>query len=663
MDISVIIVNYNVREFLNNALTSLSKALAQLKSEIIVVDNASDDGSIQLVQKNFPAVTLIVNRKNLGFAKANNQALALAKGKFLLLINPDTLVQEDSLTKLITFLQENKHVGMVGCKILNPDGTFQLPCRRSFPTPWVAFTKTFGLSSLFPKSKLFAKYNLTYLDENKTYEVDAVSGSFMLVRREVYEKIGGLDESFFMYGEDLDWCFRVQQAGWKVYYVPITSIIHYKGESTKRSNIDELKVFYSAMQLFVEKYHGGTSLFSSFIYLGIYFRKIAAALARIFRPFLAVVLDALILIATILLGEYVRKQNIFSLPTYAYPWVFLVPAFIVVASLFFSGVYTYRKLSVSRSFVAVLFSFILISSLTAFEKNFAFSRAIMLYSGMLSLALIPGWRLVLRLLGLSNSPSRATLFGRRTVIVGINQSGQDVLKKLRSRIGNGYNVVGYVDLDRTHIGEKILEVEILGSVETLGKVIDDYKISEVIFSAESVSYSMMLDSIARNRNRIVNFRLVPNNLEVIIGKPSIDQLDEIPLIDIEYNIGKISNRIVKRMFDLVFSLFLLICIAPFVYFLHLFSSSPVRGFTKIIFQMPKVLLGKMSIVGQSSGNGEHAGMYRGKMGLTGIVQINNPASLSEEEKEQFSLYYAKNQSFLLDLEIIVKALQKYFRRT
>ena len=261
MDISVIIVNYNVRDFLSNALTSLQKSLKGFQSEIIVVDNASDDGSVDLLKKNFPKVRLIANTKNLGFAKANNQALTLSKGKHILLINPDTLVQENTVRELINFFEDHPDAGMAGCKILNPDGTFQLPCRRSFPTPWIAFTKTFGLSSLFPKSKLFARYNLTYLDPDETYEVDALSGSFIMLKREVYEKIGGLDETFFMYGEDLDWCFRTQQAGWKVFYVPATSIIHYKGESTKRSDIDELKVFYNAMRLFVRKHHAGSPFF------------------------------------------------------------------------------------------------------------------------------------------------------------------------------------------------------------------------------------------------------------------------------------------------------------------------------------------------------------------------------------------------------------------
>lgn len=266
MDISVIIVNYNVREFLNNALVSLLKALEGYSSEVFVVDNASDDGSIELIQQRFPQVHLIVNKSNVGFAKANNQALTLATGKYLLLLNPDTIVQEDTFSKLIEFFSKNNTAGMVGCKILNPDGSLQLACRRSFPTPWTAFTKTFGLSSLFPKSKLFARYNLTYLDPDKPCEVDAISGSFMMMKREVFEKIGGLDETFFMYGEDLDLCYRIQQSGWKVFYVPATSIIHYKGESTKRSDIDELKVFYTAMRLFVRKHHTGSAFLNgSFI--------------------------------------------------------------------------------------------------------------------------------------------------------------------------------------------------------------------------------------------------------------------------------------------------------------------------------------------------------------------------------------------------------------
>ncbi|MCK9408497.1 MAG: glycosyltransferase [Bacteroidetes bacterium] len=660
MDISVIIVNYNVREFLNNALVSLSKALEGYSSEVFVVDNASDDGSIELIQKNFPQVILVANTENVGFAKANNQALALSTGKYILLLNPDTLVQEETFSALIDFFYHHSNAGMVGCKILNPDGSLQLPCRRSFPTPWTAFTKTFGLSALFPKSKLFARYNLTYLDPDQSYEVDAVSGSFMMITRDVYNTIGGLDETFFMYGEDLDWCFRVQQMGWKVYYVPTTSIIHYKGESTKRSDIDELKVFYQAMRLFVRKHHTGSPLFEWFIYSGIHLRRILANAARLIRPGMIAFIDTIIIIVTILIGEYIRKHALFSFPEYAYPWTFIIPSLIVVLSLLFFGVYTEYKLSVSRSFAAVLTGFTIIAAMVAFEKDFAFSRIIMIISGGLSLIVIPGWRLTLRILGFGEKTSRTTLFGRRTVIVGVQQSGQEILKKLRAKVGGGYSVVGFIDVNRKRIGEKVMDVEILGSIETIGKVVQEEHISEVIFSSDAVSYSTILSVIANNQNRFVNFRLVPNNLEVIIGKPSIDQLDEIPFIEIEYNIAKPGNRFVKRSFDIAFSLFFLISIVPFVYFKRIFSKTPASGLSAAVMKLPHVLSGTMSIVGFHSLNtGISKIIVRGKPGITGLLQIQNENVLSAEEIEQYDLYYAKNQSLILDLEIIVKSLQKW----
>lgn len=665
MDISVIIVNYNVRDFLSNALTSLFRALDGLTSEVFVVDNASDDGSVELIKKDFPKVHLIQNTRNAGFAKANNQALAVSKGKYLLLLNPDTLVQEDSIRVLMEYFRANPSAGMVGCKILNPDGTLQLACRRSFPTPWTAFTKTFGLSSLFPQSKLFARYNLTYLDPDKSYEVDAVSGSFMMIKRDVYEKIGGLDETFFMYGEDLDWCYRVQKAGWKVMYVPHTSIIHYKGESTKRSNIDELKVFYQAMRLFVRKHHTGSSMFEWFIYSGIFVRRFLANVGKLTGPVTVAVVDMSIVAGTIAIGEYVRKGELMTLPEYAYPWVFIFPGAIVFFSLLLNGVYTEYKLSVSRSFASVFSGFVVISAVVAFEKDFAFSRMIMIISGGLSLVAIPGWRLALRMLGFGEKSSRTTLFGRRTLIVGIEHSGQEVLKKLRTRVGGGYSVIGFIDTTRKKIGSKIMDVEILGSIETIGKVIEQYRISEVIISADSISYASILHIISSNRSRFVNFRLVPNNLEVIIGKPSIDQLDEIPFIDIEYNIGKPLNRLVKRLFDALVALFFLISIVPFVYFSRFLTKKPAQGFVKAMLSMPSVFSGRMTIVGMQhdpSTVPNEKGNFGGKPGITGLLQIQESDRLSPEEHEQFDLFYAKNQSFMLDIEIIAKTIQQWIRR-
>ncbi|HID95340.1 MAG TPA: glycosyltransferase [Candidatus Latescibacteria bacterium] len=255
MDLSIVIVNYNVKSFLRQALRTIVDASRGLETEIFVVDNGSSDGSAEMVSELYPGVQLIQNRQNVGFARANNQALRRCQGRYILLINPDTIVRQDTLVTMVRFLDEHPEAGAAGCKILNPDGTLQLACRRGFPTPGAAFFKITGLSRLFPKSSRFARYNLTYLDPDQVHEVDALSGSFMVVRREALDGVGLLDETFFMYGEDLDLCYRIKEAGWKIFYVPETEIIHFKGESTKRiPRLKSLIAFYGAMHIFVGKH-------------------------------------------------------------------------------------------------------------------------------------------------------------------------------------------------------------------------------------------------------------------------------------------------------------------------------------------------------------------------------------------------------------------------
>jgi GT2 family glycosyltransferase len=657
MDLSIIIVNYNVRQFLENALTSLLRALEGMRGEIIVVDNASDDGSVEMVREKFPGVRLIVNTTNVGFARANNAALRDATGTCLLLINPDTIVQEDTLQVMTGFLGRNPDVGLAGCTILNPDGTLQLACRRSFPTPWVAFTKIMGLSSLFPRSRWFGRYNLTYLPPEETYEVEAISGSFMMMTRAAYEKVGGLDEMFFMYGEDLDWCYRVRQAGFKVFYVHRTKIIHYKGESTRRSDIDEIRVFYHAMQQFVEKHFSRSVAVEMFLTLGILLRAGAAFAAKASPPFLMAAADFAAVVLSLIAAEFLYFGQLFHFPSYAYPVVWSVPPFIVVASLFFSGVYTTNRYSASNAVLAVVASYVVISAVVFFAKEFAFSRAVVLISGAGTLLLLPAWRLALRGVG-GHGPgmeARRSLFGRRTVIVGTGPSAEHILRKLRARVDGGYDVLGFIDLTRRRVGEKVGGVEILGSLDNVGKVIDEYRVGEVIFSTEGISYAEILSVIARSNSRGVNFRMVPNSLEAIIGKTSIDELNTLPLLEIEYNLQKPLNRMVKRGFDLLVSGLLLVAVYPWVRLLH--ARRGPEGRTGAILLLPQVFSGRLTLVGFPLSRDASAGAAPlGKPGLTGVVQITRPEELTPDEVEKYLLYYAKNQSLLLDLEIIAKSL-------
>ncbi len=659
--LSVIVVNYNVREFLDHALTSLQKAMRGIRGEIIVVDNASDDGSVEMVRKRYPGVQLIASDSNLGFAKANNRALKRSRGKYLLLINPDTVVQEDTLRVMINFFEEHPEVGLAGCKILNPDGTFQLACRRSFPTPWVAFTKIFGLSTLFPQSRFFGRYNLTYLDPNRTYEVDAVSGSFMVLRRSVYEQVGGLDEDFFMYGEDLDWCYRIQRAGWKIYYVPATQIIHYKGESTKRSSIDEIKMFYEAMDLFVRKHLSRSFFLTLLLRYGILISSGFARVGEFLRPISVAVVDFLLVDCALMIAEWIWRGDVFSFPAHSYPVVYTVPAVIVVGSLYAAGVYTHRRLSISRTMSAVLVSALIISATVAFFKSYAFSRAVIILSTAMSFLLLPGWRLLVRMLGKPSTAGRQSLFGRRTLIVGTDKAAREILRRIRSRVADGYEVLGFIDTTRKRVGEPLAGLPILGSSDNIGKVIEEIRISDVIFSTQTLSYSEILSVISRAGGHAVNFHIVPSTLEVIIGKASVDSLDDLPLVPISYNIEKPLNRAFKRLFDAALSMFLLLSAYPFVYLQHAVGS-PSRS--RIILSLPLVVSGKFSLVGppaeysslrQSDG---HTGqsIYLGKPGLTGLVQLQAGRSLTQDEIDQYNLYYARNQSLLLDVELLLKTL-------
>ena len=673
VQLSVIVVNYNVRDFLHHALISLRKAMKGIRGEIIVVDNASDDGSVEMIRRRFPSVILIASRTNLGFARANNMALQRARGKYFLLINPDTLVQEDTLRVMIRFFEENRDVGLAGCKILNPDGSFQLACRRSFPTPWVGFTKMSGLSALFPHSRLFGKYNLTYLSPDETYEIDAVSGSFMMVRREVYEQVGGLDEEFFMYGEDLDWCYRIQQAGWKNYYVHSTQIIHYKGESTKRSNLDEIKTFYQAMHLFVMKHLSRSHIFAWLLRFAISVSSRVAMLRAFLRPLGIALIDFVLVDVSLMLAELIWFGTMFRLPSHAYPIVYTVPGVIVAASLYAAGVYTHRRMSVARTAVATLLSFVVLSALVFFFKDYGFSRGVIIISGMLSILLLPLWRLSLRLSGRSTSEGRKSIFGRRTLIVGTDRSGQELLRRLRSRVSDGYEVLGFVDVNRRRVGEKVAGLPIVGSTDNIGKVIQDLKISDVIFSTQVLSYADILSVIGRTREQSVNFHLVPSTMEVIIGKGSVDSLDELPLVQITYNIEKATHRSLKRMLDVCISLLLLISAYPFVYFRRILTGASRSNF---IFRLPAVLSGKLSLVGPPiesvaqghgaekvppAGNRSSSGLYLGKPGLTGLIQLQRTRSLTAEEQEQLNVYYAKNQSLALDIEILLKTFLQSHR--
>ncbi|GHT56096.1 hypothetical protein FACS189446_8080 [Bacteroidia bacterium] len=281
MKLSIVIVNYNVKYYLEQCLDSVLKAIQNRDTEIFVVDNHSTDESVEYLVPKFPTVHFIANQKNVGFSRANNQAIEQAQGEYILLLNPDTVIGENTLDRVCRFMDENKQIGAAGVKMLDGFGRFLPESKRGFPSPWNSFTKISGLAKLFPHSKVFGGYHLRYLNENETHEVEVLAGAFMMLRRETIEKSGSLDNRFFMYGEDIDLSYRINQAGYSNFYFP-EPIIHYKGESTKK-DIRYVKHFYEAMLIFFKKhYPHSNSLFKWTMQLAIVLTGFLSAIQKMF---------------------------------------------------------------------------------------------------------------------------------------------------------------------------------------------------------------------------------------------------------------------------------------------------------------------------------------------------------------------------------------------
>jgi GT2 family glycosyltransferase len=278
MKLSIIIVNFETKRLLQDCLRSIYAGANGTPFDIWVVDNNSRDNSVSMVKAQFPAVRVVENKENVGFSRANNTVITRSSSDYVLLLNPDTLIIGDAIERMVKFMNEHPRVGIAGCKVLNRDGTLQLACRRSIPTPGVAFYRLSGLSRLFPRSRTLGKYNLTYESPEEMREVDAVSGAFLMIRRQVVQDIGLLDERFFMYGEELDWCLRARRAGWSIMYYPAAQIVHYKGESAKYNSRRAALEFHRAMYLFHKKHFARdySCVTNSLIYTGIFLKALGS---------------------------------------------------------------------------------------------------------------------------------------------------------------------------------------------------------------------------------------------------------------------------------------------------------------------------------------------------------------------------------------------------
>ncbi len=510
VDITVVIVNYNVRPFLDHCLQSVFRAMKNLQVQVIVVDNASADDSAEMVRTRYPQVTLIENIENVGFAKANNQAFKLADGEAVLILNPDSFVQEDTLELMLARLNKTDDVGAIGPKILLPDGRFEPRSMRGFPTPWAAFSYLSGLSTLFPKSSFFSRYLLTYLDRDREQDVDALSGSCMMVKRQLLDELGGFDGDYFMYGEDLDLCYRIKRKGYRIIYHPDTLIVHFKGESTRRSDIDHRFHFREAMRLFVAKNMRGnvSKIAAGIIGLGFWFQRIEVKIIAILAFVAMPVVDIALLNVYIFLGRWIR----FSAPDYdSTIWLVngIYSLFYIIGGLYF-GIYRTKKFSGRLSLYTAMTAAFGAAAFTYFFQQWAFSRFVVLWFSALMMLSMPAWRILLRdIIRRKPSKKARSIIQRRALIIGTNDLGRRIGKQLGDDPASDTEPVGFIDLGEDCIGKIIEGIPVIGNVRELDRIIETENVHELIFSTEDIPYENIIELIQSLQNRRLNFKIAP----------------------------------------------------------------------------------------------------------------------------------------------------------
>ncbi|MEJ6821740.1 MAG: glycosyltransferase [Flavobacteriales bacterium] len=405
MELSIVIVNYNVKEFLTQCLDSIFKSQTQYNYEVIVVDNSSRDSGRDEICSTFKDITWIDNSENVGFGRANNQGFSRAKGVYTLILNPDTVLQEDTLEKCISYLLAHPEVGGLGIKGLDGSGQFLPESKRALPTPLVALWKITGLSAIFPKSSVFARYHLGHLSPEENHEVDILVGCFMMVPTQLLLSVGGFDPQYFMYGEDIDLSYELQKTGHKNIYFSDSQIIHYKGESTKRGSLNYVRMFYKAMVLFAKKQFTGSSAaaYSLLIYSGIYLRATLAIVARLGKSTFTPLLDAAVLFAVLNTIKSYWEQNHRFINGGSYPdlYTYTIQGSYVLVWLFglwLSGVYfkNNRPIVMVRSMIVTTLFIGFTYGLLPDELRF--SRALLLLGALGGLSAMLGWRAVLSVL-------------------------------------------------------------------------------------------------------------------------------------------------------------------------------------------------------------------------------------------------------------------------
>ena len=644
MDLSVIIVNYNVRYFLEQCLHSLCSASTGLAVEIIVVDNNSTDGSIEYLQPKFNQVSFISNKENTGFAKACNQGGAQASGRYILFLNPDTLLAEDTLQICLQFFAQHADAGALGVRMIDGSGQFLKESKRSFPSPVTSLYKLFGLARVFPASPLFSRYHLGHLSNDENHEVDVLAGAFMMVRKDVLDRVGGFDETFFMYGEDVDLSYRIQKEGFKNYFVAETEIIHFKGESTRRGSLNYVRLFYKAMSLFVQKHYGGSRarVFNFFIHLAIFIRAFFSAVAKFIRWVGLPLIDSVLILFSFWLVKEVWTYVV--KPHFIYPNHLLLvsfPAFTVAYLLvvYYAGLYDKRFKITQLLRVALIATLVLLALYSLLPEDFRFSRGIVLFGSLTAFSFICLWRWLLLQAGLWQPP--VDDFSNPHIIIAGTGEEYEAVASMLIHNNLGAKIIGRISVDDD-------TTDAIAPLNKVGKLASLFNAQELLLCAGSLSYKKII-SVTREVKNTLRLRFYAKGSSSIVGSDSNRDSGEVLSTEAGYNLAMPANRRAKRLIDILFStLFLLFF--PVHFFL-------VKKPFHFLANAVAVGAGRKTWVGYWQSNKSLPSLSPGIIAANGML-VADSKTVTDSPLQRVDTWYAQDYEPLQDVKTIIK---NYYR--
>ena len=646
MQLSVIIVNYNVKHFLEQCLFSVQKACLNIDAEIIVADNNSTDGSRALLEPAFAGVKFLWNSNNAGFAKANNQALAEAKGEFILFLNPDTILPEDSIENCLQFFKKNKTAGAVGIRMIDGTGKFLKESKRAFPSPLTSLYKLAGLTMLFPRSKRFAKYHLGHLSENDNHEVDVLAGAFMMIPKKVLDEIGNFDEMFFMYGEDVDLSFRIQKAGYSNYYFSESTIIHFKGESTKRGSLNYVRLFYKAMSLFVKKHYSGSKagFFIFLIQTAIIIRAFFSVLGKLLKKIGLPILDAGLILSAFWVTKYFWSNYIRQEINYSPNVLFIgFPAFTAIFLIvaYYSGLYDkgYKQSQLIRS--TSIAGLVLLSVYALLPESIRFSRGILILGIFFAF-------LVMNLMRLFFIKSRYLETGdeneesRQTIVVS-GEKYFDTIIAILQKAGLRKRVLGRVNNRAEEAPGS------LGSIEQLPNLVIKYPVKEIIFCEDGLRYKEIINLVQHLPGGVRN-KFHASGSNSIVGSDSRKESGDYVSGSKKYEIEKPLNQRNKRLLDISIAVFFILSLP-----VHIFLQKKPVQFYKNVFS---VLLKQKTWIGYAGNRDGLPALLNPVLTSTSLPAVLN--ELPAESLRKADEWYASGYSALLDLQIIKRGYKNLF---